>query len=114
MKHPSLGLLRLPEPMADQSVLGRLEELLDLSFGEFLVESWLFLRAEVSRLPMPACFSLQLDMAVIQWIEHLAEDVEKLTIAGLVRDLGSVGVILLSPVDISQLKKWIPVMECLP
>ncbi len=114
VKHPCLGLRRPSEPMADKSLLGRFEELLDLSLCEFLTESGLFLWAEVSCLPIPACFGLQLDMPVIQRTEHLTEDIEELIIAGLICNFGSVGVILLFPIDIPQFEKWVSVVEGLP
>ena len=112
--HPSLGLSRLTEPMADKSLLGRLEKLLDLSLCKFFVESRLFLRVEISFPLMLASLDPQLDMPVIQRIEYLAEDIEKLTIACLLCDFGSVRVVLLFPVDIPQLKKWVSFVEGVP
>ena len=53
-------------------------------------------------------------MPVIQRIEYLAEHIEKLIIACLLCDFGSVRVVLLSPVDIPKLKKWISVVEGVP
>jgi pimeloyl-ACP methyl ester carboxylesterase len=53
-------------------------------------------------------------MAIIQWIEHLAENIKKFIVCGLPRDPGAVGFILLFPVDIPQLKKRVPVMKGLP
>jgi hypothetical protein len=78
------------------------------------MESGLFLCAEISRPLMPASFNLQLDMPVIQRIEYLAEDVEKLVIGCLLCDFGSVRVVLLFPVNIPQLKKWVSVVEGVP
>jgi len=63
---------------------------------------------------MPASFDPQLDMPVIQRIEYLAEDIEKLIVACLLCDFGSVRVVLLFPVDIPQLKKWVSVVEGVP
>jgi len=114
VKHPSLGLSRLAEPLADKSLLGRLEKLLDLSLCKFFVESRLFLRVEISFPLMLASLDPQLDMPVIQRIEYLAEDIEKLTIACLLCDFGSVRVVLLFPVDIPQLKKWVSFVEGVP
>src|SRR3974390_2195391 len=53
-------------------------------------------------------------MPVIQRIEYLAEDIEKLIIACLLSDLGSVRVVLFFPVDTPQLKKWVSVVEGVP
>lgn len=105
---------RSPETIGDKSLLSRFEELLDLSAREFLPKSGLFLWVEVSFLPIPTCFGYQLDMPVMQRGEHLAENIEELIVTGLPRDFWSVGVILLFPVDIPQLEKWIPVVEGLP
>src|ERR1700730_6995625 len=114
VKHPGLGLFRPPETIGDKSLLGRFEELLDLSVREFPMEPGLFLRGEVSPPAIPPCFGFQLNMAVIQRVEHLTEDIEELIITGVLCDLGSIGVILLFPVDIPQLEKWIPVVKGLP
>jgi hypothetical protein len=114
LKHPCLGLCGLPEPMADKSLPGGSEELPDLALCEFLMKSGLFLRIEISSLPSPACSGLQLDMPVIQRTKHLAEDIEELIIACLICDFGSVGVVLLFPVDIPQVEKWVSVVEGLP
>lgn len=114
VKHPSIGLSGLTEPMADKSLLGRLEKLLDLSLCKFFVESGLFLWVEISCPLMPASLDPQLDMPVIQRIEYLAEDIEKLIIACLLCDFGSVRVVLLFPVDIPQLKKWVSDVEGVP
>ena len=100
--------------MADKSLLGRLEKLLDLSLCKFLMESGLFLWAEISCPLMPASLDPQLDMPVVQRIEYLAEDIEKLIVARLLCDFGSVRVVLLFPVDIPQLKKWVSVVEGVP
>src|SRR6202022_2557815 len=54
VQHPGRGLLRLSETIGDKSLLRRLEELLDLPVREFLPESGLALRSEVSFLPIPA------------------------------------------------------------
>jgi hypothetical protein len=114
VKHPSLGLPRLTEPVADKSFLRCLEKLLDLSLGKFLMKSGLFLWVEISRPLMPASLDSQLDMPVIQRIEYLAEDIEKLIIACLLPDFGSVRVVLLFPIDIPQLEKWVSVVEGVP
>ena len=114
MKHPGLSLCRLPETIGDKSLLGRFEELLDLSAGEFLPKSGLFLWGEISFLPIPSCFDYQLDMPVMQRGEHLAENIEELIITDLPCDFWSVGVILFFPVDIPQFEKWISVVEGLP
>ena len=53
-------------------------------------------------------------MPVIQRAEHPAEDIEKLTFAGLVCDFRPVGLIPLFPVDMPQVKKRISVVERLP
>lgn len=53
-------------------------------------------------------------MPVIQWVKHLADDVEELIITGFFRDPWPVSVVLFLPVDIPQRKKWIPFMEDLP
>jgi hypothetical protein len=53
-------------------------------------------------------------MAIIQRIEHLAKYVEKFIICGQRGYFGSVGFILLFPVDIPQFEKWIPVMKGFP
>ena len=53
-------------------------------------------------------------MPVIQWVEHLAKNIEELIITGFARDLRSVDVVLLSPVDLSQLEEGIPVVKGLP
>ena len=100
--------------MADKGLLGRLEQLLDLSLGKFLMESGLFPWAEISCPLMPAPLNSQLDMPVIQRIEYLAEDIEKLIVACRLCDFGSVGVVLLFPIDIPHLKKWVSVVEGLP
>ena len=100
--------------MADKTLTGRFEQLLDLSLRELLMESGLFLRAEISSLPIPACLRLQLDMPVIQRIEHPAEDIEQLVIPGFICDFGSVDVILVFPVDIPQFEKWVSVAEGVP
>jgi hypothetical protein len=114
MKHPGLGLFRPPETIGDKRLFGCFEELLDLSVCEFLPESGLRLCGEVSFLPIPTCFGLQHDMPVIQRVEHLAEDIEEFIVTGLPCDFGSVGVILLVPVNIPQFEKWIPVAKGLP
>jgi len=114
VKHPRLGLRRLPETIGDQSLPGRLEELLDLWLCEFLPESRRFLRVEVSSLLILTYFSDQLDMPVAQRLEHLAEDIEKLVIAGLASDFVSVDFVLPLPIDIPQCEKWIPVVKGLP
>jgi hypothetical protein len=114
VKDPRLGLCRLPETIGDQSLLGRLEELLNLLLCEFAPEPGRFFRGEVSFLPIPFCFGHQLDMAVIQRVEHLAEDIEELIITCLPCDFGSAGNVLLLPIDISQFEKWIPVTEGFP
>jgi hypothetical protein len=100
--------------MADKSLFGRLEKLLDLSLCKFLMESGLFPWAEISFPLIPTALDPQLDMPVIQRIEHLAEDIEKLIVACRLCDLGSVRVVLLFPVDIPQLKKWVSVVEGVP
>jgi hypothetical protein len=81
---------------------------------EFQTEASLFLRGEESLPSTPAGFGFQLDMPVIQRVDHSAKDVEELAFAGLTRDLGSVGVVLLFPVDLPQPEKRIPVVEGLP
>ena len=53
-------------------------------------------------------------MPVIQRIKHLAEDIEELVIARPICDLGSVGLVLLFPVDIPQVEKWVSFVEGLP
>jgi hypothetical protein len=53
-------------------------------------------------------------MPVIQWVEHLAKNIEELIITGFTRDLRSVDVVLLSPVDLSQIEEGIPVVKGLP
>ena len=53
-------------------------------------------------------------MPIIQGIEYLAEDIKKLIVACLLRDFGSVRVVLLFPIDIPQLKKWVSVVEGVP
>ena len=53
-------------------------------------------------------------MPVIQRVEHPAEDIEELVVTGLTCDPGPVGVVLLLPVDLPQLEKWIPVVKGLP
>ena len=63
---------------------------------------------------MLASLDPQLDMPVIQRIEYLAEDIKKLIVACLLCDLGSVRVVLLFPVDIPQLKKWVSAVEGVP
>jgi len=77
------SLYRLPETIGDKSLLGRFEELLDLSAREFLPKFGLFLWGEVSFLPISACFGYQLNMPVMQRGEHLAENIEELIITGL-------------------------------
>ena len=114
VKHPSLGLPRLTEPVADKSLLGRLEELLDISLCKFAMESGFFLWVEISRLLMSASLGLQFDMPVIQRVEHLAEDIKKVVVAGLLCNFWSVRVVLLFPVDMPQLEKWISVVERIP
>src|ERR1700730_1380653 len=114
MKHPGLSLCRPPETIGDKSLLGRFEELLDLSAREFLPKSGLSLWVEVSFLPIPTCFGYQLDMPVMQRGEHLAENIEEVIITGLRCDFWPVGVILLFPVDIPQFEKWISILEDLP
>src|ERR1700730_2629393 len=114
MKHPGLSLCGPPEPIGDKSLLGRFEELLDLSAREFFPKFGLFFWVEVSFLPIPNCFAYQLDMPVMQRGKHLAEDIEELIITGPPCDFWSVDFILLFPVDIPQLEKWIPVVEGLP
>jgi hypothetical protein len=64
-KHPGLSRSRPPETIVDKSLFGRFEELLNLAGREFLPESGLFFRVEVSFLPMRTCFGLQLYMPVI-------------------------------------------------
>ena len=114
VKHPSLGLPRLTELVAHKSLLGRLEELPDISLCKFSMESGFFLWVEISRLLMSASLGLQFNMPVIQRIEHLAEDIEKVVVASLLRDFWSVLVVLLFPVDMPQLEKWIPIVEGIP
>lgn len=114
MKDPRLGLFWLPETIGGKSLPGHFEELLDLPVCEFLTEFRLRFRVEVSFFLISTCFGLQLDMPVIQRVEHLAEDVEKLIITSFRGDSGSVGVILIFPVDIPQRKKWVPVVKGLP
>ena len=104
----------MPETIGDQSLLSRLEELLDLLLREFVPEPGRFFRGEESFLPIPVCFGAQLDMAVIQRLEHLAADIEELIITSLRCDFGSVGNVLLLPIDIPQFEKWLPVVEGLP
>ena len=53
-------------------------------------------------------------MPVIQRVEHLAKNIEELIIAGITRDLRSVDVVLLPPIDLSQLEEGIPVVKGLP
>src|ERR1700686_2281923 len=53
-------------------------------------------------------------MAVIQWAEHPAENIEELTFAGLVCDFRPVGLILLFPVHMPQFEKRISVVEGIP
>ena len=72
------------------------------------------LRGEAPRLAMPAQFGFQLDVTVIQRIEHPTQDIEQLFIAGLGRDLWSVDLVLLIPVDVPQFEEWVPVVERLP
>ena len=62
MKHPGLSLGRLLKTIGDKSLLGRLEELLDLSARELPPKSGLFLWGEVSSLPIAGCFGYQLNM----------------------------------------------------
>src|SRR5271165_5730944 len=64
-KHPGLGRRRPPETIVDKSLFGRFEKLLNLAAREFLPESRLFFRGEVSFLPMRTCLGLQLYMPVI-------------------------------------------------
>jgi hypothetical protein len=85
-KHPGLGRRRPPETIVDQRVFGRFEELFGLAGREFLSESGLLFRVEVSFRPIRTCFGLQLYVPVIQRVEHLAKDLEKFVIAGLARD----------------------------
>src|ERR1700687_6354573 len=99
MKHPGLSLCRSAETIGVKSLLGRFEELLDLSAREFLPKSGLFLWVEVSFLPILTCFGYQLDMPVMQRGAPFAENIEELIVTGLPRDFWSVGVILLFPVD---------------
>ena len=53
-------------------------------------------------------------MPIIQRVEHLAKNIEELIIAGFTRDLRPMDVVLLSPVDLSQLEEGIPVVKGLP
>src|SRR5262245_3776855 len=78
------------------------------------MESGLFLWVEISCLLISTSLGLQLDMPVIQRTEHLAEDLEKLIIGSLLCDFWSVRVVLLFPVDIPQLEKWVSVVEGIP
>jgi hypothetical protein len=64
-KHPGFGRRRPPKTVVDKSLFGRFEELLNLAGREFLSESGLFFRVEVSFLPMRACSGLQLYVPVI-------------------------------------------------
>jgi hypothetical protein len=59
-------------------------------------------------------FGYQLDMPIIQRGKHLAENIEELVIAGLPRDLRSVGLILRDPVDFAQREKWISAIKGVP
>ena len=44
--------------------------------------------------------SFKFYMAIVEGIQHVAEDVEKLMVAGCGGDAGSVNVVLLLPVDL--------------
>jgi hypothetical protein len=114
VKHPGLGLHRPAETIGEESLLGGLEELLDLLLREFRGESGFFLGGKYAFFRKPLRSGLQLDMSVIQRVEHLAENIEEFLVGGPAGDLGAVGVILLFPVDIPQLEKWIPVVKGLP
>jgi hypothetical protein len=114
VQHPSFGHPRLTEPVTDKGFLGRLEEMLDISLGKFSMESGFFLWVEISPLLMSASLGLQFDMPIIQRIEHLAEDIEKVVVTGILCDFRSVRVVLLLPVDMPQLEKWISVVEGIP
>jgi hypothetical protein len=110
-KHPGLSFSGPPESVGDKSLVNRPEELLDLPVCELPRESGLFLCRKIAFPSVFACLALQLDMSVIQRIEHLAEDVEELVIAGLACDFGPIGLVLLCPVDVPQFEKWIPVVK---
>ena len=53
-------------------------------------------------------------MTIIQRVEHLAKYIEKFIISSQRGNFGSVDVILLLPVDIPQVEKWIPVLKGFP
>src|SRR5262249_56597268 len=108
------GLLELPEAVGYESLLRRLEQLLDLPLGEFPPELGFWLGVEVALLAIPVCLGDQLDMPVIQRVEHPAEDIEELIVGGVLSDFRSVGGVLLFPVDFPELEKWIPFVEGLP
>src|SRR5262245_54598676 len=114
MQHPGSGLFELPEAVGDKGLLCRFEELLDLPAGKFPPESGLGLGVEVALFALPACFGDQLDMPVIQRVEHPAEDIEELIVRGVLCDSWSVGGVLLFPVDLPELEEWIPFVEGLP
>jgi len=114
VKYPRLGLCWQPETIGNQSFPGCPEELLDLCFREFLPESGRFLGGEVSSLPIPAYITEQLDMPVVQRVEHLTEDIEERVITGFPCDFRSVDIVLLLPINIPQFEKRIPFMEGLP
>ena len=109
MKHPGLGLFRPAEAIVDQSLVGRLEEPFDLPLRELLPELRLFLRSEI---PLFAVhFGFQLDMPVIQRVEHPAQNIEELIIAGLIRHFRSIGSVLLIPIDTPQPEERVSLLK---
>jgi hypothetical protein len=107
-----LAFFRPAEAIAGQSLFGGFEELLDLPLRELLPESRFFLRIEISSLATH--FGFQLDMSVIQRVEHLAENIEELIVACLTGHLRPVDLILIVPIDIPQFKKRVSLVKGLP
>ena len=112
MEYPGVRLCRSAETVGDKRRIGRSEECFDLSVREFLPESRLGLWIEVSS--GPPHFGRQLDVPIVQRGKHVRENIEEITIAGLLCDLWSEGCVLKCPVDLSQGEKWVPAMKGLP
>ncbi len=114
MKHPGFGLIGLRKSIDSKGFHCRFKKLLDFLAREFPVEPRLSFRSVKPLLAAFGFLNRQLNMPVIQWLEHLAENIKKLIITGFTCDFGPERFVLLIPVDIAQAKKRIPVVKSVP
>jgi hypothetical protein len=102
----------LTEPVRDERLSRRFKELVDLFGRKLLPEPRLLFGAEVTLLA--AEVGRQIYVPVIQWFEHPAEDIEQVLLTRRCRNHRTVPIVLLLPVDISDLKERIPFVKRLP